>query len=255
MPQCQTRQLNGIQCVLEEGHEPLQTTTKGDVIIMHNFGGLGDYPAKVLSSRPTWDEIWMQQAHIVASRSLCDRDKVGAVIVTPENIPLISSYNNPPRGFRHNELSCVNWCERAKGLRWRWVSIAGVGAAVDLKRADGGWWYKFPSQSDYEWQVATDEDLERLGYKREPVLDPAYADCPSAHAEMNAISRTNFKDRQGGTIYVTSDMCFPCAKVVANSGLSRVVVNHGEPESHRNSDKSYDFLRQCGLEVVLWQTS
>jgi deoxycytidylate deaminase len=56
--------------------------------------------------RPTWDETWMAHAHEIAKRSLCDRDKVGAVIVASDNIPLISSYNNPPRGFPHNEKTC-----------------------------------------------------------------------------------------------------------------------------------------------------
>jgi deoxycytidylate deaminase len=99
--------------------------------------------------------------------------------------------------------------------------------------------------------LATREILEQYGFTPKYTLEKDYSDCPSGHAETNAISRSNFESRQGATLYVTSDVCIPCAKIVANSGIKRVVVDDREPHPHRNSEASYEFLKTCHIEVVL----
>lgn len=57
--------------------------------------------------------------------------------------------------------------------------------------------------------------------------------------------------REGGTIYVTSHVCFGCAKLIANSGLARVVVSTTDEHAHRNPQASYRFLIECGIKVDL----
>lgn len=75
-----------------------------------------------------------------------------------------------------------------------------------------------------------------------------YTDCVSLHAEANALAVCDRRDREGGTIYVASDVCWGCAKLIANSGLAHVVViDRGR--TYRDSQRSYDFMRDCGLEV------
>lgn len=50
-------------------------------------------------SRPTWDEIWMGVAHIIAGRSVDPRHKVGAAIVNAEGTQVLSvGYNGDYRG-------------------------------------------------------------------------------------------------------------------------------------------------------------
>ena len=50
-------------------------------------------------SRPTWDEIWMGVAHIIAGRSVDPRHKVGAAIVNAEGTQVLSvGYNGDHRG-------------------------------------------------------------------------------------------------------------------------------------------------------------
>jgi deoxycytidylate deaminase len=57
---------------------------------------------------------------------------------------------------------------------------------------------------------------------------------------------------RGGTIYVTSHVCYGCAKLIANSGLARIVVDTEEAaNAYRNPLASYLFLRDCGIEVEL----
>jgi dCMP deaminase len=78
----------------------------------------------------------------------------------------------------------------------------------------------------------------------------SYTDCPSIHAEQNALLVCDRTDRVNGTIYTTSDICWACAKMIANSGLSRVVVQVTHSD-YRDPERSYELLRSCGLEVKL----
>lgn len=74
--------------------------------------------------------------------------------------------------------------------------------------------------------------------------------CLSVHAEANALMFADRRDYEGGTIYVTSACCQDCAKLVANSGLKRVVMRVTAEDEHRRPGETIDFLRRCGLEVT-----
>lgn len=81
-----------------------------------------------------------------------------------------------------------------------------------------------------------------------------YTDCPSAHAEANAITRADYSKIQGGTIYVTSSVCFTCSKLIANSGIKRVVMQVDQSKTHRNPQMTIDFLLTSGLGVEVWNS-
>lgn len=51
-------------------------------------------------ARPSWDEYFMQIAHTVATRSTCDRGRVGCVIVRDKQI-LVTGYAGSPKGMPH----------------------------------------------------------------------------------------------------------------------------------------------------------
>lgn len=79
-----------------------------------------------------------------------------------------------------------------------------------------------------------------------------YSNCVSIHAEVNALLFADRRDFDGGTIYVTSVCCWDCAKVIANSGLSRVVLaNITESDMHRNPERSIQLLRDSGVKVEI----
>lgn len=62
--------------------------------------------------RPSWDDYFLQIAELVATRSICLRRQVGAVLVHERKI-LTTGYNGPPRGLRHcAEAGCIR--ERLK---------------------------------------------------------------------------------------------------------------------------------------------
>ncbi len=57
--------------------------------------------------RPSWDEYFMEIAHIVKKRSTCLRRKVGAVLVKDRRI-LATGYNGAPKGLPHcAEVGCM----------------------------------------------------------------------------------------------------------------------------------------------------
>lgn len=84
-----------------------------------------------------------------------------------------------------------------------------------------------------------------------PTPSPDYSDCVTLHAEANALLMSDRSLRLGGTIYVTSHVCYRCAVLIANSGLERVVVDTDRADAHRDPLASYRFLVECGLQVCL----
>lgn len=156
-----------------------------------------------MRTRPPWDLVWMTVAQVMAERSLCDRDQVGAVIASETNRVVATAYNNPPAGFDHQGKNCTAWCSRSRH---------GAG-------------------------------------------DNSYFDCPSLHAEANALSVCDRSQREGGTMYVTTLPCMDCAKLIANSGLKRVVYEDtptGRDREQRTDQSPIGFLRDCGITAVQW---
>ena len=60
-----------------------------------------------MSERPSYDEYFMEMAHVVSSRSTCLRRKVGAILVKDKHI-LSTGYNGAPKGLKHcSEVGCL----------------------------------------------------------------------------------------------------------------------------------------------------
>jgi len=60
-----------------------------------------------MEERPSYDEYFMEMAHVVAKRSTCLRRKVGAILVKDKHI-LSTGYNGAPKGMRHcSEAGCL----------------------------------------------------------------------------------------------------------------------------------------------------
>jgi dCMP deaminase len=59
------------------------------------------------STRPDWEDYFMEIARVVSTRSSCLRRQVGAVLVKNRQI-LATGYNGVPRGLRHcEERGCL----------------------------------------------------------------------------------------------------------------------------------------------------
>ena len=66
------------------------------------------------------------------------------------------------------------------------------------------------------------------------------------HAEANAITKVakSGNNSKGATLYVTASPCMECAKLIIQSGISRVVYS----DEYRLTD-GVDLLRKAGIEV------
>lgn len=57
--------------------------------------------------RPSWEEYFMEIAHLVAKRSTCLRRQVGAVLVKDKHL-LATGYNGAPSGISHClDIGCL----------------------------------------------------------------------------------------------------------------------------------------------------
>lgn len=67
------------------------------------------------------------------------------------------------------------------------------------------------------------------------------------HAEANAITKVakSGNNSKGATLYVTASPCVECAKLIIQSGITRVVYS----DEYRLADGA-DLLRRAGIEVV-----
>jgi dCMP deaminase len=62
---------------------------------------------KVCSSRPSWEEYFMDITHLVAKRSTCLRRQVGALLVKDKKI-LATGYNGAPSRLEHClDIGCL----------------------------------------------------------------------------------------------------------------------------------------------------
>jgi dCMP deaminase len=151
-----------------------------------------------------WDELWMNTAELVSRRSRCSRDRVGAVIVSADNVMLSVGFNGAPANYAVEGM-CSGWCPRA--------------------------------QSGCEPKA------------------PDYSDCFAIHAESNCVLRLPGRpvDHVGASLYVNSTICWDCARFIASTNISRVLMNVKPRELRRQPEDVIELLQQCGVEVILWQ--
>jgi len=91
---------------------------------------------------------------------------------------------------------------------------------------------------------------EEIGCMREKLNVPSgqrHELCRAIHAEQNAIvqaaySGTSVKD---GTLYVTTQPCVLCAKMIINAGIKEVVFKGDYPD-----ELSMKLLKEAGVKVV-----
>ena len=67
-------------------------------------------------------------------------------------------------------------------------------------------------------------------------MSPDYSSCSSTHAETSALVRADRSQLDGGTIYVTRSVGINCAKLIAHTGLTRVVHVVTPDDMHRSPD-------------------
>jgi deoxycytidylate deaminase len=187
----------------------------------------------------------MEMAHVAAKRSLCSRDQVGAVIVSDDQVVISTGRNGPPRFYPHDEQPCTEWCDRARNAKYLSIDYAKVPPQVQLEVING--------EIYDHGRVLDPKHYKTFGIIEVDSPSPRYDDCPSLHAEANALLSAERSERLGGTIYVTSAICFGCAKLIANSGLVSVVMPAFtyEQATARGWSKTEEFFMLLSINVTV----
>ena len=159
----------------------------------------------------------MKTAKIFAELSHARRLHVGAIVVKDDRIISIG-YNGMPAGWDND-------CE--------YKEYMGGGA--------GGW---LSPKEIYEQWPFEEEDIDPdLGYARRYALKTK----PEVlHAESNAIAKLAKSNDSGlgADLFVTHAPCLDCAKLVYQSGISRVYYG-----ANYRDDAGVRFLKKSGIEV------
>jgi dCMP deaminase len=146
-----------------------------------------------MSSRLTFDQLWMGICQLLAQRSPCMSRKVGAVIVR-DNILLAMGYNGPPRGIVHcNERTYDD-------------------KSIQTATRNG----KCPRQV--------------MGFKSGEGLQHCPAEHAERNAIIHAtITGTNL---DGSTLYCNCGVCcLECCKAIIQSGIKNIVLMSRIPYS------------------------
>lgn len=142
----------------------------------------------------------------------------------------------------------TTWIKVAEAISHRSkCSRAGIGAVIvgpDQRIVSTG--YNGPPAGYAQASTRCDEFCPRACLSE---VGNTYENCVSVHAEMNAIAYADRTRMEGGCIYVTGSICWDCAKVIANSGITSVVY---AIDRDRNNNKIETFLIESGLSVCLY---
>lgn len=76
----------------------------------------------------------------------------------------------------------------------------------------------------------------------------SYSNCIAVHAEANALLWSDQTLREGATLIVNGPPCHECGRLIAGSGIARVV--HLTDDAYAEWPRVRDLLVAAGVEVV-----
>lgn len=161
-----------------------------------------------------YDRVMMETAQIWAKQSYCRRLKVGAVLSKDGRI-LVTGYNGTISGLK-------NICENSI---WK-CKFCGFESSSKIEKCPN-------CGIDLIDEVLVTSDFV-------------------VHAEQNiiAFSAKNGISTQNCTLYITHSPCKQCSKLIAQSGITRVVYG----EEYRDRE-GIEFLQNVGIEVEQFETN
>lgn len=156
------------------------------------------------------ENVYMEIAYSVAKLSYAERRKVGCVIVKDDQI-VSFGYNGTPKGF-DNTCECHHKMD-----------------------SDAGAWLD-PETIEEQWPLEDSEGRYKLTTKKEVL-----------HAESNALTKIakSTMSSDGADLYTTTAPCFDCAKLIIQSGITKVFYN----ETYRDMS-GVDLLKQANIDVI-----
>lgn len=162
-------------------------------------------------------DLYMDWAERVAALSHAKRLNVGAVIVKDDTV-ISYGYNGMPAGWDNN-------CEDKEYMS------GDAGGWLDPEEINERWPFEEEVHGPYY------ESTRRYRLKTKPEV---------LHAESNAIAKLAKSSNSGlgADIFITHSPCIECAKLIFQSGISKVYYG----KSYRD-DAGIKFLQLSGVEV------
>ena len=153
-----------------------------------------------------YDQIYMRIAQCIGQLSYSYRSKVGCIIVSKEGQIISQGFNGTPTGYD-------NCCEDPH---------------CSCQYVRGCCYTEKPINEQMSVEFCANA-LKKLGHANDKKGYPCHyltlTTKPEVlHAESNAISKCAkwHSSTEGSTLYVTLSPCFDCAKLIIQSGISRV---------------------------------
>lgn len=82
---------------------------------------------------------------------------------------------------------------------------------------------------------------------------PDYSNCPSNHAEINAIARMTPTTKRTHA-YINRLCCITCAKALAAAGVSMIMCKKTDIDDHIDATAIREYLNACGIFFMHWTT-
>ncbi len=175
-----------------------------------------------------YDKPMMATAIIWSNESKCTRLKVGCVISTKDGRIVTNGYNGTISGQSNECEEYVVKCNSCK-------STHNIPNNIDN--------YSIHNLYRFECECGTTNYLTK-----EQLLEKRYLKTNdfTLHAEQNAITNAAKLGipLEGTTMYITHSPCKNCAKLIAQSGIKRVVYN----DEYKDSS-GIEFLIGLGISV------
>jgi len=161
-----------------------------------------------MTIRPTWDEYFMLQAKLAASRSTCNSRPQGAVLVR-DNRVLATGYNGALPGQEHC-LGQKTYCPECYGSK----------VTPNTKSFDGDFLGTAPCS------ICDGTGFIPYCHRRATNTPDGQKDraCRSSHAEANAIAQAARMGIavHGVTLYCTTRPCAVCMKLLCQAGVRQI---------------------------------
>lgn len=162
-------------------------------------------------TRPSWDEYGLGIAKAVSVRGDCTRRQVGAVILDKDHRIVGGGYNGTVAG----RPGCLEGaCPRGRHYKAGWHGNFNCSSVCKYPRDQTLWNHcgcgeRWPCPEAVEPSSSYDTGPGR---------------CIAVHAEANALLDADPLRRIGATLYISEVPCDGCKKIIAASGIARVVA-------------------------------
>lgn len=208
-----------------------------------------------------YDKPMIETAKIFAQQSYCTRRKVGAVLAKDGRI-LATGYNGTISGQKNQCEDLYYECPNCESRNSRFLDTfkmtfrevkepASVDVVFTCKNCGKEHNNKSLSHQDQGNMNGADISLLNTNPESFFKIKPEFKTSEFVlHAEQNIItySAKNGIKTDGCTLYITDSPCKNCAKLIAQSGISRVVY----AQEYRDTE-GVEFLNNLGIPTEFYK--